>query len=346
MSDGYRSFKRLSSIDQFRGFAILLMVLVNFLAGAKIVPDWIKHAPDIGLTLADLVAPFFIFAIGLTYGISLRRRWQSQGWKKTLAHFLRRWLALIGIGFILTAGEIALISPGMTNWGVLQAIGVAGLIALPFLLLSRWYWRALGGVALLAIYQFLLDHFWLANILGSPHGGFYGSLGWAGMMILSAALADLFFARQPQVLVDSFLSVSQQREKTVPRSTKIPFWGAVLTVLWIGILLGLIVPISKNRVSISYVLVSLGVSGLFFLLFHYFADRHGLDLTFLTIWGQNPLLLYVIHLVLLGFVALVPNPFWNTDAPWWLVLIQGAVLITALSLIGAWLNRRGLKFTL
>ena len=49
----------------FRGLAIVLMILANFLAGAAVVPGWLKHAPDAGLTVIDLIAPFFIFAIGL-----------------------------------------------------------------------------------------------------------------------------------------------------------------------------------------------------------------------------------------------------------------------------------------
>ncbi len=65
---------RLAAIDQFRGFAIFLMVLADFLGDVERVPAWLKHAPDIGYTLIDLIAPMFIFAIGLTFGISFRRR--------------------------------------------------------------------------------------------------------------------------------------------------------------------------------------------------------------------------------------------------------------------------------
>jgi predicted acyltransferase len=62
---------RLESIDYFRGLAIMLMVLANFTIGIVIVPGWLKHASDIGLTIPDLIAPFFIFAIGLTFGLSV-----------------------------------------------------------------------------------------------------------------------------------------------------------------------------------------------------------------------------------------------------------------------------------
>ncbi|HMN59437.1 MAG TPA: DUF5009 domain-containing protein [Anaerolinea sp.] len=72
---------RIPSIDQFRGFAILLMVLANYLAGVAWIPAWLKHAPDIGLTVIDLIAPFFIFSIGLTYALAIRRRAAQNGWR-------------------------------------------------------------------------------------------------------------------------------------------------------------------------------------------------------------------------------------------------------------------------
>ena len=69
------------------------MVLANYLGGIRVVPAWLKHAPDVGLTVADLIAPFFIFAIGLTYGLSARRRMQTAGKAKTVQHFLVRFFA-------------------------------------------------------------------------------------------------------------------------------------------------------------------------------------------------------------------------------------------------------------
>jgi len=68
------SQNRILAIDQFRGFAILLMILADYLNNINSIPAWLKHAPDVGYTIIDLVAPLFIFAIGLTYGMSFRRR--------------------------------------------------------------------------------------------------------------------------------------------------------------------------------------------------------------------------------------------------------------------------------
>ncbi len=50
------------------------------------------------MTFADLGTPVFVFAIGLTYGLSFQRRLKEYGFQVTLSHFFRRYLAFIGLG--------------------------------------------------------------------------------------------------------------------------------------------------------------------------------------------------------------------------------------------------------
>jgi predicted acyltransferase len=70
---------RIFSIDIFRGIAIVAMVMANFMTGIQTLPAWLKHAPDVGLTVIDFIAPFFVFAIGLTYRASFERRLEKDG---------------------------------------------------------------------------------------------------------------------------------------------------------------------------------------------------------------------------------------------------------------------------
>jgi uncharacterized membrane protein len=274
--------------------------------------------------MIDLIAPFFIFAIGLTYAGSFQRRVTRSGWGKTIEHFVRRWLTLFGIGALMVAAEIVIYDPAESNWGVLQAIGVAGLLTLPTLRLPTWG-RAVVGVGLLVIYQVMLDNFWLAGVLGSPHGGFAGSLSWSAMLILATVLADLFHDTR--------------------RGRKLFPWVSLL-VLVLGVALAWWLPVSKNRVSSTYVLISLGASALLFWLFHGLCDRRGLKLELLSVWGENPLLLYVLHYVLLGFLVLPPIPFWHIEAPLWLVAIQAVALLAVLSWIGFTFRRKKWIFSL
>jgi predicted acyltransferase len=316
--------KRNIGIDQFRGLAILLMVLANFLAGVNWIPAWLKHAPDIGLTVIDLIAPMFIFAIGLTYFLSFERRISQYGNKATIQHFLTRFLAILGIGAILSAGERLFgISTQSMDWGVLQAIGIAGLVTLMFIRLPI-YWRAIIGVLILTGYQVLLDNFWLNAVLGSPHGGLLGSISWSGLLLLSTCFAEIYH--------------DQKKYHYFP-------WIAFAT-LAMGMIMAVWLPVSKNRVSSSYVVISLAVSAALFWVFHLINWKQNGGISFLDTWGRNPLVLYVMHLILIGIVFLPGIPALYEEAPVWLTLIETAVLLTALTFIARFLERKGWTLSL
>ncbi len=317
--------KRISSIDLFRGFAILTMVPANFMVGIQIIPAWLKHAPDIGLTVIDLIAPFFIFAISLTFGLSFNRRFEKDGPLRTYTYFLTRYLAIIGLGAIISAAETAAgQNPNGIDWGVLQAIGMAGLLSLLVIRIPSIY-RWLIGAVILVGYQLILDHFLLDLTLRSPHGGLFGSLDWAAMMILGTALADLFHNED-------------WRKRAFP-------WIS-LAVLAAGIALAFFSPVSKHRVSASYVLISLGTSALLFLLFHWAADIRNWNSRILLAWGKNPLILYFLHYLLIGIFFLPGIPMLYSAAPIWVVLLEITFLLVVISMIALWMERKNIIIAL
>jgi predicted acyltransferase len=315
-----RSIERIDAIDQFRGFAILLMVVINYLSGIETIPDWLKHVPDIGMNFPDLGTPVFIFAIGLTYGLSYRRRCQKDGLRDTLGHFLRRYLSFIGLGAIITAGQSALgIKTELLDWGVLQAIGVAGLLTLG--VISTPTWTRLGiGLGLLALYQVLLDRFWLDLVLGSQHGGLPGTLSWTAILILSTVCGDIF-QREDQRGVFPWVS---------------------LAFLAGGFVLRILVPVSKNRVSASYDLITLGFSGLVFSIFYLAKFR----LPFFSAWGRNPLLLYLLAFLITGLFVLPGIPGWYVEAPLWLIGIQTVILLLILSGVAVYWYKKNITFSM
>lgn len=317
--------KRLQAIDQFRGFAIFLMILANYMNNVQVIPAWLKHADDIGYTVIDLIAPLFVFAMGLTHGVSFRRRLARDGAWNTYQHFLTRNLALLGVGYLMTLfWELSGIQPPSVNWGLLQALGAAGLLALPFIRLSP-IWRGGIGLGMLATYQLLLGRYWLENVLSAPHNGPWGALSWGAMLILATALGDAALDERASRRIFPVLSIGLAAA---------------------GLALALVIPLSKHRASASYVILSLGLSGLIFYVFYWMQERWQLALPILSDWGRNPLLLYLLHYVLLGIFALPPIPSWYVQAPWRLVMVQITVLIGILSWVGHYLNQRKLYFVL
>jgi predicted acyltransferase len=298
--------------------------MANYLAGVNWISPWFKHAPDAGFTVIDLVAPMFIFAIGLTYGRSFNHRLERDGAGQTYQHFIARFFAILGMGALFGAGQVLLGADGMTiNWGVLQAIGVAGLVTLCFLRTPTWV-RLSVGLVILTAYQLVLNTFWLGIVLTNPHGGLIGSISWSAMLILATVMADFFFSPNhgPRKLI-----------------------GASALAVLVALVLTLWTPISKNRVSMPYVILSLGLSGLVFSACHILVEQFKVHSRLLVLWGRNPLLMYLLHTMLLGFVYLPNIPAIYASAPVWLVIIEATVLLGLLTLIAWWLDKRKVYFS-
>ena len=281
-----RSRSRNLAIDRFRGALVILMVGGDYLAGVQLVPAYLKHADDIGFTVADTVASAFVFTIGLTFTSSFERRRRESGSTSAYRHFVVRYLALIGIGAILTAGGTS-VAGVHTDWGVLQALGLAGLICLAFVRLPTWA-RFLTGALLLVAYQLALDA-WCAR---------------RGRALQSTASSS---ARSPWPPCCVPLDGGRRPLAPGPHASYALCCTALAVVAAISML---VVPVSKHRVSLSFVLPPwrsarsqvLAVE----LASRAVPDRAG----FLTWWGEDALALYILHLLVLALVTLPAVPWW------------------------------------
>ena len=92
---------RLASLDVFRGLTIAAMILVSTPGTWDAVYWPLDHAIWDGWTLADLVFPFLLFAMGAAVPAALARRRRTP--KHLWRHVIRRALILFGIGLALNA---------------------------------------------------------------------------------------------------------------------------------------------------------------------------------------------------------------------------------------------------
>lgn len=261
----------------------------------------------------------FVFAIGLTYRLSFNRRAERDGASSAYGHFVRRYLAFLGMGAIVSAGETSLgLNTRGVDWGVLQTLGSAGLLTLTVILLPAV--TRLGiGLGMLALYQILFDRYWMATVMNSPHGGLPGALSWGAMLILATVFGDLFH--------------HEDHRKAIP-------WVSLLFVA-AGFVLGMAVPVSKIRVSASYVLMTLGTSGLMFSEF-YFAN---LNLNYFAAWGKNSILLYGLSYLFNGIFVLPRIPAWHTQAPLWLTILQATMLVLIMGALALYWQKKGFSFS-
>ena len=111
---------RIASVDALRGLTILLMVFVNDLGPAA--PAWLHHiqpADADGMTLADIVFPFFLFIAGVSVPLSMHAaRQRGSATPQILGHILLRTSALLTMGLIAVnrSAETVL---GPALWGLL-----------------------------------------------------------------------------------------------------------------------------------------------------------------------------------------------------------------------------------
>jgi predicted acyltransferase len=262
------------------------MVFVNSLQSYENVPAWTKHAGDYGLTYVDLVAPFFVFALAVTFNISYQRRILRVGKKATWLRYFRRFLILIGIGLMLTINVDG--NEFYFRWGTLQVLGMSGLMLLPLIGLKP-YVKLIFAVSFMGIHQvFLLTPLNLL-IYDSIEGGILGSFSWGAMMILS-----------------SFLAEGLGKEKKYVRQYF--FLGGVVYLI-IGIGTAFILGISRNYISIPYILISVGIASILYYFLHYIYDIRGVNYylvkkerIFSTV-GKNAFIFYMLHIVVavIGF---------------------------------------------
>ena len=104
--------RRLASIDALRGFDMFWLMqeesgLVLALAAALHLPfqavlaKQLDHTPWVGITFWDLIAPLFLFIVGLSLPFAIQSRLRRGESRKTiLFHILRRTVLLIVLGLV------------------------------------------------------------------------------------------------------------------------------------------------------------------------------------------------------------------------------------------------------
>ena len=149
------------SLDAFRGIAVAGMILVNTPGSWAHVHPPLAHADWHGCTPADLVFPFFLFAMGASMWFSLRR-YDHRLSRRALARIARRAALLFLIGVALNSFPFIRDYETLRIPGVLQRIavvyaftavlflliGLRGVLAVSALALAAYWlllWRAGGG---------------------------------------------------------------------------------------------------------------------------------------------------------------------------------------------------------
>jgi predicted acyltransferase len=294
------------------------MVFVNSIQSFEDIPTWTKHAGDYGLTYVDLVAPFFVFMLALTFNISYKRRVQKEGKKKIRLRYIRRFLIFIGVGLILSM--YADLNEYYFRWGTLQVLGTSGLMLLPLLGLKP-YLKLIFTIVFIGFHQFLLYTPIKLLIYDSIEGGVLGIFSWGSMMILSSFLAE-GLDKERKFIKRYFL-----------------FGGFICLIIGVGS--AFILGISRAYISFPYILISVGIASILYYFLYYVYEIWGVNYSFVkkerifSAVGKNAFIFYLIHVVIV-YVGYTIFPF---DTPS-IIIFPFAILHAAfIWIIAYYLNK-------
>ncbi|MDR1707732.1 acyltransferase family protein [Dysgonomonas sp.] len=332
-----KSSSRLLSLDILRGITIAGMIMVNNPGSWSSVYAPLGHAPWHGLTPTDLVFPFFMFIMGISTYISLRKF--NFGFDKaTLFKIIKRTVVIfligLGLGWLslsirtyngLSSEELTFFDrfiKSVSNFENIRILGVMQRLALTY-----------GITALIAIF---VKHKYIPYIIVITLIGYFLLLLFGNGFELSEQNIISVFDRailganhmytdsgvklDPEGLLSTIPAVCHvmigfccgglllNTQDNYEKINRLFILGAILTFL--GFLLSYGCPINKKIWSPTFVLATCGLASTLLALLIWIIDIKGHKTwsVFFESFGVNPLFIYVaagVLSILLGGI-LVP----------------------------------------
>src|SRR5439155_10050468 len=120
---------RIISLDQYRGYTVAGMILVNYLGGFAVThPVPVLEHHNTYFSYADTIMPGFHFAVGFALRLVLLKRIATLGRRRAYGSIVRRSLGLILLSTVL---EFATARDRFKTWTAVAQTGVWGALAGP-----------------------------------------------------------------------------------------------------------------------------------------------------------------------------------------------------------------------
>lgn len=346
MSDTTPETSRIASLDQFRGYTVLGMFLVNFVgsyvAVKSLVPVLCHHHTY--CSYADTIMPQFFFAVGFAYRLTFLRRLAASGPGVAYRQALKRNLGLILVGLVIHG-----LDGRFESWEKLQSVGFSGVWAAAF---QRNFFQTLTHIGvtalwvmpviaarptvriLFAILSAVLFHAcsewgyydWVLKRPGID-GGPLGFLTWTVPLIVGTLASDAMAANRRWLVVRLLVTAVGLMALGYGLSC-VPYVTSLSDLFSSGWTQFLIEPpfvrptravniwtMSQRAGSVTYLIFGAGFSLAIYTLFVLACDRLPLRVGIFRTLGTNALLGYIIH----DLVNAAIKPFVPKDSPVWFV---------------------------
>lgn len=316
--------KRLISVDVMRGITIAGMILVNNPGSWGHIYAPLRHAEWHGLTPTDLVFPFFMFIMGVSTYLSLKKR-DFECDTHTVLKILRRFIVLLlvgwGIGWFSRAWS-GFMNPEKTwfeainNFGNMRYMGVFTRLAICYCVTALLA-VTVRRKTLKWIVAFILAGYTLLLLLGnglefseSNIVGMFDRILLGEKHMYTETIDGVSIKIDPEGLLSTLPSIAHciigflcggvicDEKDNYKKSYRLFIIGAVLTMA--GFLLQYGMPINKKLWTPTFVFTTCGLAATLLALLIYAIDirRKASWCTFFRVFGTNPLFLYVISTIM------------------------------------------------
>lgn len=324
--------QRLLSLDVLRGITVAGMILVNN-SGGKLSYESLRHSTWNGLTLSDLVFPFFLFIMGVSTFIALYKfRFQPSG--AVIRKILKRTFIILCIGWAIHWFDL-IFTNDFFSFSYLRLTGVLPRIALCYCVVSfiALYvkHRYIGWIT-----GIILTGYALLLVMGNGYvPDETNLLSVIDRKILSSAHLYQKSPIDPEGLAGTLPAIAHtligfycgkiilSKENLEQKTLKLFVVGFIMMAA--GFALTEALPLNKRVWSPTFVLLTCGLAAMTQALLIYFIDLKEKKewSRFFEIFGVNPLFLYVLSevtaivvvaagikpVIYEGLLSLIGNPY-------------------------------------
>ncbi|KAJ8922259.1 hypothetical protein NQ315_004196 [Exocentrus adspersus] len=328
---------RIKSIDVFRGLAIILMIFVNY-GGGKY---WFfQHSVWNGITVADLVFPWFLWVMGLSLTVSFQSKLRRAVPRRQMVfQVIRRSLILVLLGVIINSNKNMSTIADLRFPGVLQRIGVAYLVVgiLEVIFMKRTEVDSISVIhdvvvawpQWLFVISLIVIHTCVTFLADVPGCG-KGYLGPGGILGTLTSILTVYLGVQAGKTLNTYQSVRA-------RVLRWTVWG-VVTGLVGGALCSFSrdngpIPMNKQLWSLSFVFVTAGMAFIIQAFLFVIVD-------ILRKWGGRPffypgmnaIILYVGHELMKNTFPFAWKPTEETHGTYLFMNLWGTFLWVSVSI--------------
>jgi predicted acyltransferase len=295
---------RLLSLDAMRGFTIAAMIMVNFPGSEEHVFPTLRHTKWNGLTFTDLIAPTFLFIVGVSIALAYSKKLSSTAPKGDLyKKIVIRSIKIFAVGMFLNMMPNFDFSD-LRYTGTLHRIAIVFLVCAILFLTTSWKQQAFLGITILILYWLTLTLIPMPgtsqvmlepgqNIAAWIDQQFLPGKMWQGNWDPEGILSTF-----PSIVtgITGMLAGKLMTSRFTPNEKSNYLMSAGLFSIAVGYFWGLIFPVNENLWTSSFVLVTSGFASILLGALYFIIDISGKKKGIApgVIFGANAITAYVL----------------------------------------------------